>query len=326
MDGALIERARAGDADAFDELARRRIDSVYRTALGILGSPADARDATQEALVSVWRSLPALRDVDRFDVCLYRITVNAAKIARKRRSIREIRLSQGKKSPPTIPRSATPTSSTEHSTACPSSNGLCCSITILTAGRYRKSPIAWASQKAPPSLACSPPPRPLPGLSTSSTDEPPDGRRARPPSQPTRECEPSLGRGARSPARHSARNPDRRPANSAEIVAGRVGRRGCRPTLRHRTSRVSTHRSIANRARCFTRAGCLQALGAHIAQLATYDANARRKSRTEFRSRQQAIPDRDSRADGQGLSDAVGWRARADGGRSHRTGSDDRGR
>lgn len=94
MDGALIERARAGDADAFDELAHRRIDSVYRTALGILGNPADARDATQEALVSAWRSLPSLRDPDKFDAWLNRITINAAKmVVRKRRGPREIQIS-----------------------------------------------------------------------------------------------------------------------------------------------------------------------------------------------------------------------------------------
>jgi len=91
MDGDLIERARVGDADAFDELARSRIDAVYRTALAILGSPADARDATQEALVSMWRGLPALRSADAFDGWLNRITVNASKMAlRRRRGVREV--------------------------------------------------------------------------------------------------------------------------------------------------------------------------------------------------------------------------------------------
>jgi RNA polymerase sigma-70 factor (ECF subfamily) len=95
MDGALIERARKGDADAFDQLARQRIDSVYRTALGILGNPADARDATQEALISAWRSFRSLRDIERFDAWLYRITLNAARmVARKRRGVRELRLSE----------------------------------------------------------------------------------------------------------------------------------------------------------------------------------------------------------------------------------------
>jgi RNA polymerase sigma-70 factor (ECF subfamily) len=94
MDGGLIERARTGDAVAFDELARSRIDSVYRTALAILGSPADARDATQETLVSMWRGLPSLRSADAFDGWLHRITVNSSKMAlRRRRSVREIAVS-----------------------------------------------------------------------------------------------------------------------------------------------------------------------------------------------------------------------------------------
>jgi RNA polymerase sigma-70 factor (ECF subfamily) len=93
MDGGLIERARAGDADAFDELARSRIDQVYRTALAILGSPADARDATQEALVSMWRGLPSLKSVEAFDGWLHRISVNASKMAlRRRRGVREVEL------------------------------------------------------------------------------------------------------------------------------------------------------------------------------------------------------------------------------------------
>jgi RNA polymerase sigma-70 factor, ECF subfamily len=109
MDGVLIERARAGDADAFDELARSRIDSVYRTALGILGSPADARDATQEALVSMWRGLPSLREPAAFDSWLYRITINACKmVLRGRRGVHEIQL------PPDPPDSTESTDSTAY--------------------------------------------------------------------------------------------------------------------------------------------------------------------------------------------------------------------
>src|SRR3954447_7317527 len=101
MDGGLIERARAGEADAFDELARTRIDSVYRTALAILGSPADARDATQETLVSMWRGLPSLRSVEAFDGWLYRLTVNASKMSlRRRRGIRELTLEDGDRADP----------------------------------------------------------------------------------------------------------------------------------------------------------------------------------------------------------------------------------
>lgn len=93
MDGELVERARSGDAEAFDQLVRQRIDAVYQLAVGILGQPADARDATQEAFVAAWRNLPTLRDVERFDAWLDRITVNACRMAlRKRRGVREIQM------------------------------------------------------------------------------------------------------------------------------------------------------------------------------------------------------------------------------------------
>jgi RNA polymerase sigma-70 factor, ECF subfamily len=93
MERSLVERARAGDADAFDQLVRGRIDSVYRVALAILGNGADARDATQDAFIAAWRNLPGLRDADRFEGWLHRITVNAAKmVLRRRRGIRELRL------------------------------------------------------------------------------------------------------------------------------------------------------------------------------------------------------------------------------------------
>ncbi|CAN5642814.1 hypothetical protein BH23CHL7_BH23CHL7_01110 [soil metagenome] len=91
MESSLVERARAGDADAFDRLVRERIDAVYRTALAIMGNPADARDATQEAFIAAWRALPRLRDTDRFDAWLGRICVNACRMAKRRRKgVREL--------------------------------------------------------------------------------------------------------------------------------------------------------------------------------------------------------------------------------------------
>jgi len=96
LDGELVERARAGDADAFDQLVRERLDAVYRLALGILGEAADARDATQETFVTVWQKLPTLREIDRFDAWLDRITVNACRMSlRKRRGVRELRMTPG---------------------------------------------------------------------------------------------------------------------------------------------------------------------------------------------------------------------------------------
>lgn len=86
-----MEAARRGDRAAYDVLVRRKVESVYRTARTILGSEADAQDATQEAFVAAWRHLPRLRDVERFDAWLGRIVVNACRqTLRHRGTVREI--------------------------------------------------------------------------------------------------------------------------------------------------------------------------------------------------------------------------------------------
>ena len=73
----LVERAMAGDHDAFSELARISIGRLYATARLILRDDGRAEDATQEALVAAWRDLSALRDPDRFDAWLHRLLVRA---------------------------------------------------------------------------------------------------------------------------------------------------------------------------------------------------------------------------------------------------------
>jgi RNA polymerase sigma-70 factor (ECF subfamily) len=82
----LVGRAKRGDHDAFAQLvdpALARLDAAARL---ILRDPELARDAVQEALIRTWRDLPGLRDPDRFDAWLHRLTVNSClDIARHRR-------------------------------------------------------------------------------------------------------------------------------------------------------------------------------------------------------------------------------------------------
>jgi RNA polymerase sigma-70 factor, ECF subfamily len=92
----LVGRARQGDLDAFTALAGARLGAMTRTATAILGDEPEAHDAVQEALISIWRELPTLREPERFDAWAGRILVNACRHALKRRirvRVREIRLS-----------------------------------------------------------------------------------------------------------------------------------------------------------------------------------------------------------------------------------------
>jgi len=92
----LVEQARAGDRVAFERLVEPWIEPAFRIALAILGREADARDATQDALLDAWRNIRSLRDPDRFDAWLGRIHVNACRGIGRRRgrsAVREISLS-----------------------------------------------------------------------------------------------------------------------------------------------------------------------------------------------------------------------------------------
>ncbi len=75
-DGVLLDAARAEDVEAFAELVRRHQAAVYRVALRLLGSDADAQDATQDTFVAAWRGLRSFRGESAVSTWLYRIVTN----------------------------------------------------------------------------------------------------------------------------------------------------------------------------------------------------------------------------------------------------------
>jgi RNA polymerase sigma-70 factor (ECF subfamily) len=75
MQRELVDRAKRGDHDAFTRLVDGSVDRLYTVANLILRDADRAQDAVQEALVSAWRDLPALREPDAWDAWLYRLTV-----------------------------------------------------------------------------------------------------------------------------------------------------------------------------------------------------------------------------------------------------------
>lgn len=60
-DTVLVERAARGGEYAFRALYRRHVRPVYWIAHGLLGSPSEAEDVTQETFVTAWRKLGGLQ-------------------------------------------------------------------------------------------------------------------------------------------------------------------------------------------------------------------------------------------------------------------------
>ena len=73
----VVGRAMHGDHDAFASLIGLGANRLYAMACLILRDNDRAEDATQEAIVRAWRELPRLRDPDRFEAWLRRLTINA---------------------------------------------------------------------------------------------------------------------------------------------------------------------------------------------------------------------------------------------------------
>jgi RNA polymerase sigma-70 factor (ECF subfamily) len=77
VDADLIRRAQHGDEEAFASLAVAVGGRLHAVAHRILRDIHLAEDATQQALLTIWRDLPQLRDPARFDAWSYRLLVRA---------------------------------------------------------------------------------------------------------------------------------------------------------------------------------------------------------------------------------------------------------
>ncbi|MCS7091213.1 MAG: sigma-70 family RNA polymerase sigma factor [Verrucomicrobiota bacterium] len=75
-DEALVQEAKAGRLDAFEELVARHRDKVYARALSILRHEQDAVDLCQEAWIKAWQRLQQFQGESSFATWITRIVIN----------------------------------------------------------------------------------------------------------------------------------------------------------------------------------------------------------------------------------------------------------
>lgn len=88
-DGQLVGLARAGDSAAFEVLVRRHLRGAYAVALSGTGSPDDAEDVAQDALITALEQLDQCRNPERFAAWLFQIVRNRAHNFRRARRVRQ---------------------------------------------------------------------------------------------------------------------------------------------------------------------------------------------------------------------------------------------
>jgi RNA polymerase sigma-70 factor (ECF subfamily) len=77
-EAALLERARAGDRDAFARIMEAHLDPIWRLVWRIARHQEDAEDIVQEVFLAAWQALPGFRGEARVSTWLHRIAVTRA--------------------------------------------------------------------------------------------------------------------------------------------------------------------------------------------------------------------------------------------------------
>jgi len=87
---ALLRSARDGDRDALGTLLTAQYDRCFAVCRRLLGDEEDARDATQEAMISIAKGLARFDGRSAFATWCYRIAANAALDELRRRTRRPL--------------------------------------------------------------------------------------------------------------------------------------------------------------------------------------------------------------------------------------------
>ncbi len=83
----LVEKVKAGQTEAYEELVRKYQDRVFNTCWRISGHLEDARDLTQEAFLKALEGIAKFRHESGFYTWIFRVAVNLA-LSHRRKSAR----------------------------------------------------------------------------------------------------------------------------------------------------------------------------------------------------------------------------------------------
>jgi RNA polymerase sigma-70 factor (ECF subfamily) len=90
----LIERARQGDAQAFQALYDKHRRRVYSLCLRMTANTAEAEDLTQEAFLQLYRKIGTFRGESAFSTWLHRLSVNVVLMQLRKKSLPVVSLEE----------------------------------------------------------------------------------------------------------------------------------------------------------------------------------------------------------------------------------------
>ncbi|WP_312831762.1 RNA polymerase sigma factor [Sedimentibacter saalensis] len=90
----LVEQSRNGDVDAFEELIKDYKKVAYNIALRVLRNVEDAEDASQEALIKVYKSIQNFNMQSSFKSWMYRIVVNTCIDFKRKKNINAVSIDE----------------------------------------------------------------------------------------------------------------------------------------------------------------------------------------------------------------------------------------
>lgn len=90
----LIEESRKGNVDAFEELIKGYKKSAYNIALRVMRNAEDAEDASQEALIKIFKNISSFNMESTFKVWMYRVVVNTCIDFKRRKNVNTLSIDE----------------------------------------------------------------------------------------------------------------------------------------------------------------------------------------------------------------------------------------